>query len=56
MAKVQGDFTGGEGINWALDHDIQHLTRLSADFVEVVPLEKAEIVHTVFWHACCSCP
>ena len=51
MAKFQVHFTGGEGINWALDHDIEHLTRLSADFVEIVPLEKAEIVHTVFWHA-----
>ena len=51
MAKYKVHFTGGEGINWALDHDIQHLTRLSADFMEVVPLEKAEIIHTVFWHA-----
>jgi glycosyltransferase involved in cell wall biosynthesis len=56
MARFQVHFTGGEGINWALDHDIQHLTRLSADFVEVVPLEKAEIVHTVFWHALLQLP
>ena len=56
MAKFRVHFTGGEGINWALDHDIQHLTRLSADFVEVVPLEKAEIVHTVFWHALLQVP
>ena len=56
MAKFQVHFTGGEGINWALDHDIQHLTRLSADFVDVVPLEKAEIVHTVFWHALLQLP
>ena len=56
MGKFQVHFTGGEGINWALDHDIQHLTRLSADFVEVVPVEKAEIVHTVFWHALLQLP
>ena len=56
MAKFRVHFTGGEGINWALDHDIQHLTRLSAGFVEVVPLEKAEIVHTVFWHALLQLP
>jgi hypothetical protein len=56
MGKFRVHFTGGEGINWALDHDIQHLTRLSAEFVEVVPLEKAEIVHTVFWHALLQLP
>jgi len=56
MAKFRVHFTGGEGINWALDHDIEHLTRLSADFVEVVPVEKAEIVHTVFWHALLQLP
>ncbi len=51
MAKFKVHFTGGEGINWALDHDIAHLTRLSADFVEIVSLQEAEIVHSVFWHA-----
>jgi glycosyltransferase involved in cell wall biosynthesis len=56
MAKFQVHFTGGEGIGWALDHDLQHLRRLSADFVDVVPLEKAEIVHTVFWHALLRLP
>src|SRR5262245_58920155 len=56
MAQFKVHFTGGEGINWALDHDIEHLTRLSADFVEVVPLEKADIVHTVFWHALLQLP
>jgi len=49
-------FTGGEGINWALDHDIEHLKRLSADFVEIVSLEEAEIVHSVFWHSLLRLP
>jgi glycosyltransferase involved in cell wall biosynthesis len=56
MVKFKVHFTGGEGINWALDHDIEHLTRLSGDFVEIVPLERAEIVHTVFWHALLQLP
>ena len=56
MARFKVHFTGGEGINWALDHDIEHLTRLSAEFVEIVPLEQAEIVHTVFWHALLRLP
>ena len=56
MARFKVHFTGGEGINWALDHDIQHLRKLSQDFVDVVPLHQAEIVHTVFWHALMSIP
>ena len=56
MAKFKVFFTGGEGISWALDHDIQHLTRLSGEFVEVVPLEKADIIHTVFWHSLLDIP
>ena len=56
MAKFKVHFTGGEGINWALDHDIEHLTRLSAEFVEIVPLEQAEILHSVFWHALLRLP
>jgi glycosyltransferase involved in cell wall biosynthesis len=56
MRKYKVHFTGGEGINWALDHDIQHLTRLSRDFVEVVPLEKAEIIHSVYWGALLTIP
>ena len=56
MAKFKVCFTGGEGINWALDHDLLHLTRLSEEFVEVVPLEKAEIIHSVFWHSLLEIP
>ena len=56
MGKFKVHFTGGEGINWALDHDLQHLRRLSEEFVEIVPLERAEIVHTVFWHALLPVP
>src|SRR5262245_39415885 len=56
VARFKVHFTGGEGINWALDHDIEHLTRLSAEFVEIVPLEQAEIVHSVFWHALLRLP
>jgi glycosyltransferase involved in cell wall biosynthesis len=56
MAKFKVHFTGGEGIDWALDHDLQHLRRLSEEFVEIVPLGRAEIVHTVFWHALLQVP
>jgi glycosyltransferase involved in cell wall biosynthesis len=56
LARFKVHFTGGEGIGWALDHDIAHLTRLSAEFVEIVPLDRAEIVHSVFWHALLRLP
>lgn len=56
MKKYKVHFLGGEGINWALDHDILHLSRLSKDFVEVVPIEKAEIIHSVFWGALLTVP
>lgn len=56
MAKFKVFFTGGEGISWALDHDLHHLTQLSKEFVEVVPLEKADIIHTVFWHSLLQIP
>jgi glycosyltransferase involved in cell wall biosynthesis len=56
MAKFKVHFTGGEGINWAIDHNLRHLVRLSAEFVEVVPLDQAEIIHTLFWHSLLSLP
>ena len=56
MKKYKVHFIGGEGINWALDHDIVHLSRLSKNFVEVVPIEKAEIIHSVFWGALLTVP
>lgn len=56
MSKFKVCFTGGEGIGWALDHDLQHLMKLSGDFVDVVPIEKADIVHTVFWNSLLQVP
>ena len=56
MAKFKVHFTGGEGINWAIDHNLRHLVRLSKDFVDVVALEQAEIVHTLFWHSLLQLP
>jgi glycosyltransferase involved in cell wall biosynthesis len=56
MKKYKVHFLGGEGINWALDHDIQHLTRLGSDFIEVVPIHQAEILHSVFWGAVLEVP
>jgi len=56
MKKFKVHFLGGEGINWALDHDIVHISRLSHDFVEVVPIEKAEIIHSVYWGALLTVP
>jgi len=56
MSKFKVFLTGDEGINWALDHDIMHLTRLSKEFVEVVPIERADIIHSVFWHALLKIP
>lgn len=56
MKKIKVHFVGGEGINWALDHDIVHLCRVSSEFVEVVPIEKAEIIHSVYWGAILTVP
>jgi glycosyltransferase involved in cell wall biosynthesis len=56
MARFQVHFTGGEGINWALDHKLANLRRLSRDFVETVSLERANIVHAVFWRALLQVP
>ena len=56
MKKYKVHFLGGEGINWALDHDIVHLSRSSQKFVEVVPIEKAEIIHSVYWGALLTVP
>lgn len=56
IRKYKVHFAGGEGINWALDHDIAHLCRLSKDFVEPVSLDKAEIIHSVYWGAILDIP
>ncbi len=55
-SKFKVHFLGGEGINWALDHDILHLTNLSEDFVEVTSIEKADIIHSVYWGALLTVP
>lgn len=49
LNKFKVHLCGGEGINWALDHDLIHVRRIAADFADFVPLEKAEIVHSVWW-------
>lgn len=49
-------FTGGEGINWALDHDLIHLRRLTADFVQESSLEDCDIIHSVWWRGLLGIP
>lgn len=49
-------FTGGEGINWALDHDLIHLRRLTADFVEETSLAECDIIHSVWWRGLLGIP
>jgi glycosyltransferase involved in cell wall biosynthesis len=56
VARFKVHFTGGEGINWALDHKLANLSRWSASFVELVPLREAEIIHSVFWRALLQVP
>jgi len=41
--------TGGDGIGWAVDEDMR-LTRAALDgLVELVPLERCDVIHSVWW-------
>ncbi|MEM6884017.1 MAG: glycosyltransferase [Verrucomicrobiota bacterium] len=54
--KLKVAFCGGEGLNWALDHDLEHVRRITSDFVEEVPLAEAELVHSVWWRGIMHIP
>ncbi|MEM9296807.1 MAG: glycosyltransferase [Bacteroidota bacterium] len=47
--KFKIHFCGSEGINWALDHDLQHLRRLTKNFVQETSADQADIIHSVWW-------
>lgn len=49
MEKIKIHYCGSEGINWALDHDLQHLVQISGSHAEIVPLAEADLVHSVWW-------
>jgi len=54
--KLKVAFCGGEGLNWALDHDLEHVRRITSGFVEEVPLCDAELVHSVWWRGIMHVP
>ena len=58
MAKFKVHFTGGEGINWAIDHNLRHLVRACPqDFVDVVRAGTGgDRAHPVLALPRCSCP
>ncbi|MES2308269.1 MAG: glycosyltransferase [Verrucomicrobiota bacterium] len=49
-------FCGGEGQNWALDHDLYYMKEITKPFAESVSLEEAEIVHSVWWRGILEIP
>lgn len=55
-SKYKIHFCGGEGQNWALDHDLHYMKEITKPFAESVPLEEAEIVHSVWWRGILEIP
>ncbi len=54
--KTKIHFCGGEGINWALDHDLARTIRASEAHAVPVELEEAELIHSVWWRAAARLP
>ncbi|MFZ6024750.1 MAG: hypothetical protein ACOYVG_09915 [Bacteroidota bacterium] len=48
--RIKVHFTGIENNGWALDEIQRIAIDLTKDFVESVPIETAEIVHSAWWH------
>ncbi|MGB9616393.1 MAG: glycosyltransferase family 4 protein, partial [Desulfomonilaceae bacterium] len=49
MTKPEVFLTGGDGIGWAVDEDLR-LTRAALEgLVELVPLERCDVIHSVWW-------
>ena len=55
-SKYKIHFCGGEGQNWALDHDLHYMKEITKPFAESVSLEEAEIVHSVWWRGILEIP
>lgn len=55
-SKYKIHFCGGEGQNWALDHDLHYMKQITKPFAESVSLEEAEIVHSVWWRGVLEIP
>jgi glycosyltransferase involved in cell wall biosynthesis len=47
--KIKVAFCGGEGQNWALDHDLEHARRITRSFAEEVEPRDADLIHSVWW-------
>lgn len=57
MPKLKVFYTGGEGVNWALDHDLVHLCRIMGCEVQVVDsVDQADLIHSVFWRGLINIP
>ena len=48
--------TGGEGVNWALDHDLVHLRRILGDSIEEVDARSCDLIHSVWWRGLLQLP
>ena len=48
--------TGGEGVNWALDHDLLHLRRILGGSIEEVDARSCELIHSVWWRGLLQLP
>lgn len=48
--------TGGEGVNWALDHDLVHLRRILGDSIEEVDARSCNLIHSVWWRGLLQLP
>ena len=55
-SKYKIHFCGGEGQNWALDHDLHYMKEITKPFAESVSLEEADIVHSVWWRGILEIP
>jgi len=56
MVKPRVFLTGGDEINWALDEDLR-LTRFALDdVVEFSSLDRADVVHSVWWEGLSRIP
>ncbi|MEM9296803.1 MAG: hypothetical protein AAGA64_00320 [Bacteroidota bacterium] len=56
VSKFKVHFCGGEGINWALDHDLRQMQQLTSNFAKAVELDEADIVHSVWWRGLLHIP
>lgn len=46
--KIAAHFTGGEGINWALDEDLRLARACAPEFVDQVDFESAHVIYSMW--------